>query len=333
MTCSGCGAALAPQHAFCPICGTPVGAAAGAPFVVSRPGIVTLLATLQFLGGAFWLLVSLFVGAASRAEDSPDALIGAVILGGIGGLQILCGVGLWTLKPYGRILQIVFAGIGLLGIPIGTLIAIAILVYLYKPGVKLLFSGRPATEFTQAERAEIAVLARHTTATVIIVAAVCVVGGVAALGILAAVAVPGLLRARMAGNEAAAISRLRSIGTAEVTYVTTCGNGGYADSFTVLATSDPKTTAVVSPDIANLAMALPGGYEYTLSAGAGAADGPLDCHGRPTRTSWYATAVPVTPGTTGARAFAVSSDLVIWQLPGAKAPAEPFGPPAVAITR
>ena len=51
---------------------------------------------------------------------------------------------------------------------------------------------------------------------------------VAIIGIIAAIAVPGLLRARMAGNEASAIGSLRAINSAQATYSSSCGGNGYA---------------------------------------------------------------------------------------------------------
>ena len=50
---------------------------------------------------------------------------------------------------------------------------------------------------------------------------------VAIIGIIAAIAVPGLLRARMAGNEASAIGSVRALGSAQATFSSTCGGGGY----------------------------------------------------------------------------------------------------------
>ena len=46
---------------------------------------------------------------------------------------------------------------------------------------------------------------------------------VAIIGIIAAIAIPGLLRARMAGNEASAIGSLRAINSAQATYSSSCG--------------------------------------------------------------------------------------------------------------
>src|SRR5207344_3456706 len=58
---------------------------------------------------------------------------------------------------------------------------------------------------------------------------------VAIIGIIAAIAVPGLLRARQSGNEASAIGSVRAVNSAEATYAASCGGGGYAQSLTDLA--------------------------------------------------------------------------------------------------
>jgi type IV pilus assembly protein PilA len=51
---------------------------------------------------------------------------------------------------------------------------------------------------------------------------------VAIIGIIAAIAVPGLLSARRAGNEASAIGSLRAITSSQQAYASTCANGFYA---------------------------------------------------------------------------------------------------------
>lgn len=55
---------------------------------------------------------------------------------------------------------------------------------------------------------------------------------VAVIGIIAAIAVPSLVQSRNAANEASAISSVRSIVTAQITYASTVGAGNY----TTLAT-------------------------------------------------------------------------------------------------
>ena len=63
---------------------------------------------------------------------------------------------------------------------------------------------------------------------------------VAIIGIIAAIAVPGLLRARQSGNEASAIGSVRAINSAQATFAASCGGGGYAASLTALATAPPS---------------------------------------------------------------------------------------------
>ncbi len=62
---------------------------------------------------------------------------------------------------------------------------------------------------------------------------------VAIIGIVAAIAVPGLLRARMSGNEASSIGSLRSINSAQSTYAASCGSGFYAPSLRHLRSEPP----------------------------------------------------------------------------------------------
>ena len=154
---------------------------------------------------------------------------------------------------------------------------------------------------------------------------------VAIIGIIAAIAVPGLLRARMSGNESSAIGSLRAAVSGEIAYSSACGNNGYAIAFTTLGVPPPGgTQAFLSPDLA-VAAPQKSGYQYTLAAGAGAAAGPNDCNGTATQTAYYSTAIPTTFGTTGNRSFAVNTAGTIWQNTTNAAPAEPFAAPATPI--
>src|SRR5262245_13826888 len=59
---------------------------------------------------------------------------------------------------------------------------------------------------------------------------------VAIISIIAAIAVPGLLRARMTGNETSAIASLKVTTSSQVAYSASCGNGGYAATYIILGT-------------------------------------------------------------------------------------------------
>ena len=84
---------------------------------------------------------------------------------------------------------------------------------------------------------------------------------VAIIGIIAAIAVPGLLRARMSGNEASAIGSIRTIASAEATYASACGGGGYAVTLADLGKAPPKGPSFIPTDLvgANKATALKSG--------------------------------------------------------------------------
>ena len=155
---------------------------------------------------------------------------------------------------------------------------------------------------------------------------------VAIISIIAAIAVPGLLRARMTGNETSAIASLKVTTSSQVAYSAACGNGAYAATYVVLGTGPvPGTEGFISADLGTIATPQKSGYNFNLIGGAGSVAGPNDCNGTATITAYYATAMPMTMGTTGTRSFAVNAGNTIWQLPGAAAPGEPFGAPATPI--
>src|SRR5687767_7876485 len=98
---------------------------------------------------------------------------------------------------------------------------------------------------------------------------------VAIIGIIAAIAVPGLLRARIAGNEASAIGSLRAINSANLNWMTNCAGGtGYAPSLAALG--QPPTAggqAFISPDLSAAGTITKSGYTivYTPVPAAAAA--------------------------------------------------------------
>src|SRR5688500_19263605 len=88
---------------------------------------------------------------------------------------------------------------------------------------------------------------------------------VAIIGIIAAIAVPGLLRARMSGNESSAIGSLRAINSAQASYSSAAGNGGYARDLPTLADSCPNSTqGFISPDL-SADPSVKSGYEVDLT--------------------------------------------------------------------
>ena len=127
---------------------------------------------------------------------------------------------------------------------------------------------------------------------------------VAIILIIAAIAIPNLLRSKMAANEASAVGSLRSINTACVTYSTTYGTGYPA----LLADLGPAaaggaataTTADLIDSV--LAAGTKSGYVFTFTAGA-AVGGTIN--------TYTITAVPANIGTTGQRQFFTDQSGVI----------------------
>jgi len=140
---------------------------------------------------------------------------------------------------------------------------------------------------------------------------------VAIIGIIAAIAVPGLLRARMSGNEASAIGSLRAINSSESTYSSSCASNGYAITLTALALAPTGSTAAfISPDLAT-DPAFKSGYTVSVAAQAGAATVTIaanTCNAAATDAvaAYWAGAVPITVGSTGQRSFATDSRATIF---------------------
>jgi type IV pilus assembly protein PilA len=88
---------------------------------------------------------------------------------------------------------------------------------------------------------------------------------VAIILIIAAIAIPNLLRAKIAANEASAVGSIRTINTASVAYSTSYGN--YPPTIASLgpASTPSSTTADLIDSV--LASGTKSGYSFTWSAG------------------------------------------------------------------
>jgi len=130
---------------------------------------------------------------------------------------------------------------------------------------------------------------------------------VAIILIIAAIAIPNLLRSRIAANEASAVGSMRTINTAEVTYSTACG--GFSPTLLALG---PPLAACATADLIDsvLAAGTKSGYIFTYTPGAAVA-GVIP--------TYAVNADPVTPGTTGQRHFFSDQSGVVRADPAAAA--------------
>jgi len=142
---------------------------------------------------------------------------------------------------------------------------------------------------------------------------------VAIIGIIAAIAVPGLLRARMSGNEASAIGSLRAINSGESTYSSSCGGNGYAQSLDDLSKpASGSTQGFISPDLTTNGV-IKSGYQVNLTKDTGAvtvtvAASTCNSAAADAVSSYFAEAHPVTVGSTGQRSFASDTRSTIYFL-------------------
>jgi len=135
---------------------------------------------------------------------------------------------------------------------------------------------------------------------------------VAVIGIIAAIAIPGLLRARIAGNEASAIGSMRVVNSSQTAYMSACGNGYYASTLIILGDPAPSGAGFISPDLTGALTIDKGGYQLAMAEGSEAVQAARDgCN--PTGTaanlysSYYASNQPLIGGLSGTRWFWTNS--------------------------
>lgn len=123
-----------------PARGTNLSLAATAP--TARPAAVTALAVQDLLLALIAVTPALALAMlpASRPIGIPF-LLGSGAAALCAAACLAAAVGLLQLEEYGRRLQIAIASIGLVVLPIGTLLGAFCIAYLVRPEIRLLFAG------------------------------------------------------------------------------------------------------------------------------------------------------------------------------------------------
>jgi type IV pilus assembly protein PilA len=130
---------------------------------------------------------------------------------------------------------------------------------------------------------------------------------VAIILIIAAIAIPNLLRAKIAANESAAASGIRTINTGEISYANTYPNTGFSATLVALgpggvavACPNPPTVAASCNIDGVLANGVKQGYTYTYAQVAGAPS-----------VAYQIRNVATVPGQSGVRSFCSFEDAVV----------------------
>jgi prepilin-type N-terminal cleavage/methylation domain-containing protein len=135
---------------------------------------------------------------------------------------------------------------------------------------------------------------------------------VAIILIIAAIAVPNLLRARVAANESSAVASVRSINTAEISYQTANSTIGYAAALSNLGPA-ASTGCTAGPTSTNACL-----IDWTLAQGSKSGyNFSAVNNGATPATAYTAGAAPTTYNTTGVRLFCSVEDGVLHADPNA----------------
>jgi hypothetical protein len=116
---------------------------------------------------------------------------------------------------------------------------------------------------------------------IVVIVVVVIFGGIFVLGIVAAIAIPALLRARVSANEAAAIGKVRSVVSAEVTWASSHG-GRFAEPACLVdpaSCGEPQTPGILMID----SLEPRSGYDFGFVLRPGADEAAMDAAG-PTAT-------------------------------------------------
>jgi len=135
---------------------------------------------------------------------------------------------------------------------------------------------------------------------------------VAIILIIAAIAIPNLLRARMAANESSAVASIRTINSAEITYNGTYPTVGFSPDLVSLGgpigaacTPAAATACLIDAVLANNGNPANSGKSgYNFATGAGTKNGTINI-------GYTVAAVPITINQTGIRAFCAEEDAVV----------------------
>ena len=139
---------------------------------------------------------------------------------------------------------------------------------------------------------------------------------VAIILIIAAIAIPNLLRARIAANESSAASIVRTINTAEVSYVTSYPSVGYSLTLAELGGTPGVCSAGGSGPVSGSACLI----DNSLATAGTAGKSGYKFAEAGTIGTYIATATPLAQGSSGVNSFCSAEDAVVHHDPAGSTP-------------
>lgn len=127
---------------------------------------------------------------------------------------------------------------------------------------------------------------------------------VAIILVIAAIAIPNLMRAKIAANEASALAGVRTITTGETAYAQTYPLVGYTCTLSELGpppSGQPMSQTAAGIIDSVLASGMKAGYSFSIAS----------CTGSPA-SMYHTSAVPLTVGGTGVRSFCSDASGILW---------------------
>jgi prepilin-type N-terminal cleavage/methylation domain-containing protein len=140
---------------------------------------------------------------------------------------------------------------------------------------------------------------------------------VAVIAILAGIAIPSLLQARIRGNESAAIASLSAIRSAQSAFASTCARGGFAQSLNDLAKPPAGSNQSFISEPLGANGVIRSGYVANMTADTGAtvvtaAADTCNSSAGDSMSGYFAERHPERIGITGQRSFAIATPATIY---------------------
>jgi prepilin-type N-terminal cleavage/methylation domain-containing protein len=140
---------------------------------------------------------------------------------------------------------------------------------------------------------------------------------IAVIAIIAGIAIPVVLQARIRANESAAIASMSAIRSAQATFASTCAQGGFAQSLNDLARPAAGATQSFISEPLGANGVIRSGYVANVSADVGAtvvtvAASTCNASAADAMSGYFAERHPNAIGISGQRSFAVSTAATLY---------------------